>query len=96
MEDSSHTVHRETDQARAGSTPNVVRWVLGIGLFAAIALLSAIWIFSAATTNDDVKGPVSEVETSGGGMMADPTTSAPEPVTDEAAGTPPRVNNTGN
>ena len=40
-------VHRETDEARGGSTPHIVRWVLGISLFAAIVLLSAIWIFGA-------------------------------------------------
>lgn len=96
MEDSSHTIHRETDQARGGSTPNVVRWMLGFGLVAAIVLLSAIWIFSAATNDDEVQSPVSQVETSGGGVMADPTTTAPEPVTGEAAGTPPRVDNTTN
>jgi hypothetical protein len=41
--------HFETDEARAASSPNIVRWVLGISLFAAIALLSVIWITGAAT-----------------------------------------------
>lgn len=44
-------VHETTDEARAGSTPNIVRWILAISLLAAILLLSAIWIFGAATTD---------------------------------------------
>lgn len=45
-------VHVETDAARAGSTPGTVRWILAIGLFAAIVLLSIIWITGAATQSD--------------------------------------------
>ncbi len=48
MERQGEEVHFETDEARGASTPNIVRWILGISLFAAIALLSAIWIFGAA------------------------------------------------
>ena len=43
--------HFETDEARGASSPNIVRWVLGISLFAAIALLSVIWMTGAATQN---------------------------------------------
>ena len=43
-------VHETTDEARAGSTPNIVRWILAISLLAAILLLSAIWITGALTT----------------------------------------------
>jgi hypothetical protein len=53
MASDPNEVHSETDAARAGSTPNIVRWVLGISLFAAIALLSVIWITGAATQGDD-------------------------------------------
>jgi hypothetical protein len=54
-------IHETTDEARAGSTPNIVRWVLAISLLAAIVLLSAIWIFGAATTdNEDRAGHVSD------------------------------------
>ncbi|MEA3388619.1 hypothetical protein [Sphingobium sp. CCH11-B1] len=36
--------HIATDQARAGSTPHVVRYVLGISLaLAVIAMLLVIW-----------------------------------------------------
>ena len=46
-------VHTEGDEARAGSTPNIVRWILGISLLAAILLLSGIWIFGAASTDEE-------------------------------------------
>jgi len=48
MERQGDEVHFETDEARGASSPNIVRWVLGISLFAAIALLSVIWISGAA------------------------------------------------
>lgn len=40
-------IRRQTDQARAGSTPHIVRYVLGISLALAILALSAIWITGA-------------------------------------------------
>src|SRR6187549_201476 len=49
MQRQGDETHFETDEARGGSSPNIVRWVLGISLFAAIALLSVIWIAGAAT-----------------------------------------------
>ena len=50
--------HFETDAARGASTPNIVRWILLVGLFAAIALLSIIWITGAATQSAE-EGTVS-------------------------------------
>ena len=44
-------VHQTTDEARAGSTPNIVRWVLIISLTSAIVLLSAVWILGAVIKN---------------------------------------------
>jgi hypothetical protein len=44
--------HFETDAARGASSPNIVRWVLLVSLFAAIVLLSIIWITGAATQSD--------------------------------------------
>jgi len=52
MERQGDEVHVETDDARGGSTPNVVRWVLAISLFSAIALLSVIWITGAVTQSE--------------------------------------------
>lgn len=45
-------IHSGTDAARAGSTPNIVRWILVVSLFAAIALLSIIWMTGAATQEE--------------------------------------------
>ena len=53
MHTEGEEVHAEGDEARAGSTPNIVRWVLAISLLAAIVLLSAIWILGAATTDKE-------------------------------------------
>jgi hypothetical protein len=53
MERQGEEVHFETDEARGASTPNIVRWVLAISLFAAIALLSVIWITGAAIQGGD-------------------------------------------
>jgi len=52
MVDDSRTIHRTAEEARGGSTPNIMRWVLGISLLAAIIALSAIWIFGAATQEE--------------------------------------------
>jgi hypothetical protein len=50
--------HFETDAARGASTPNIVRWVLLVSLFAAIVLLSIVWITGAATQSEE-EGTVS-------------------------------------
>jgi hypothetical protein len=49
MEDRDGEIHMDTDEARGGSTPNIVRWVLGIGLLLAIVGMSLAWIIPAAT-----------------------------------------------
>jgi hypothetical protein len=48
--------HFETDAARGASSPNIVRWILIVSLFAAIALLSIIWITGAATQSEAESG----------------------------------------
>lgn len=40
-------VHKSTDDARAGSTPHIVRYVLGISLFLAVGALTLIWVTGA-------------------------------------------------
>lgn len=40
-------VHLDTDEARSGDTPHIVRYVLAISLALAIVVLSAIWITGA-------------------------------------------------
>ena len=42
-------VHIETDEARGGSTPGIMRYVLVISLVLAVAALSLIWIFGAVS-----------------------------------------------
>lgn len=64
MENLGGKVHITTDEARGGSTPHVVRWMLGISLLAAIVLLSAVWMTGAAT-----RGPSAD-ETSLQGRIA--------------------------
>lgn len=64
MERHGDETHVTTDEARSGSTPHIVRYVLGISLFLAIAALSAIWITGALdrqkypSPDTSVAGPV--------------------------------------
>ncbi|MDJ0979774.1 MAG: hypothetical protein QNI87_14715 [Erythrobacter sp.] len=47
MTDQDKAIHIEDDDARAASTPGVVRRVLAIGLLIAILAMSAAWIIPA-------------------------------------------------
>ena len=44
MERHGDEIHITTDEARGGSTPHIVRYVLGISLALVIIGLSAVWI----------------------------------------------------
>ncbi len=44
-------VHTQTDEARGGSTPRRMRWILLISTVAAIVLLSAVWMIGAASVD---------------------------------------------
>ena len=50
MERQGDEVHVDTDEARGGSTPHIVRYVLVISLFLAIAAMTLIWVTGALTT----------------------------------------------
>ena len=63
MTDQTNEIHRESDQARAGSTPHIVRYVLLFSTILAIGALSAIWITGALSTPDDASR-VAETESS--------------------------------
>lgn len=52
METRGEEVHVEVEEARAGNTPNVVRYVLLVSLTLAIVALSAIWITGALTDDN--------------------------------------------
>lgn len=45
--DKDGRVHIEDDEARAASTPGILRYILGISLVLAIVALSVIWIVPA-------------------------------------------------
>ena len=64
MHTEGNEVHETTDEARAGSTPNIVRWVLAISLLGAIVLLSIIWMTGAAVTDgaDDTNNATDRME----------------------------------
>jgi len=54
MERHGDEVDVTTEEARAGSTPHIVRYVLIISLVLAIVALSIVWITGAATADDPV------------------------------------------
>jgi hypothetical protein len=56
MERQGDEIHVQTDEARSGSTPHIVRYVLVIGLVLAIVALSAIWMTGAANAPQDRPG----------------------------------------
>ncbi len=43
--------HLTTDQARAGSTPRIVRYVLLISLALAIGAMTVVWVSAALLNN---------------------------------------------
>jgi hypothetical protein len=60
MERQGEEVHVNTSEARGGSTPHIVRYILAISLILAIGALSLIWITGAASSEQpDPNGPVS-------------------------------------
>ena len=60
MERQGDEVHIETTEARGGSTPHIVRYVLIISLLLAVAALTVVWVTGAATSpQGDHNGPVS-------------------------------------
>ena len=60
MERQGDEVHIETNEARGGSTPHIVRYVLIISLLLAIAALTFIWVTGAVSTEQPAQnGPIS-------------------------------------
>jgi hypothetical protein len=51
-------VHLDTDEARAGDTPHILRYILAISLVLAILSLSAIWITGALSLRPSEGWPV--------------------------------------
>ena len=55
MRSNGEQVHADMEAARGASTPNVVRWVLGISLLAAIILLTVIWLIGAWSSDQNTQ-----------------------------------------
>lgn len=53
METRGQEIHLDQDEARAGSTPRVVRYVLLISFVLAVVALSIIWITGALNSPKD-------------------------------------------
>ncbi len=60
MERRGGETHVDTNEARAGSTPHIVRYVLIISILLAIVAMSAIWITGAANTSSSQDNEVVE------------------------------------
>lgn len=50
MERQGQETHITTEEARGGQGLNVVRWILAISLFLAVAALTIIWVTGALVT----------------------------------------------
>lgn len=60
MERQGDEVHIETTEARGGSTPHIVRYVLAISLLLAVGALTLIWVLGATGSEQPAhNGPVS-------------------------------------
>jgi len=46
-------IRKGTDEARAGSTPHIVRYVLGASLLLALAAMIIVYLWGDASTPDD-------------------------------------------
>lgn len=55
-------VHLDDDEARSGSTPHVVRWMLIFGLLLAVLAMSAIWVTRAIHEQPRQGDPVTAEE----------------------------------
>jgi hypothetical protein len=64
MERQGDEVHIDTTEARSGSTPHIVRYVLAISLFLAIAAMTIIWVTGALSSPQGSReGPVTNQAT---------------------------------
>jgi len=87
MDTRGEEVHVEKTEARAGATPNVVRYVLLVSLVLAIAAMSAIWIFGAVKAPDDTGGAADTREAVQQGDVdpqSQPGVQSPEPAAGKA------------
>lgn len=96
MEQQGDELHTETDGARAGSTPNIVRWVLIIGLLLAIVLLSITWITGALSMGArDSQATATDRIADQAGTAADSTDSIVSDGADQLQNTAPSAASSG-
>lgn len=69
MERKGDEIHIDSDDARAGSTPHIVRYVLGFSLALAVIAMTAVWLIPA------LSGAPSVEESD---RVADPAEAPPE------------------
>lgn len=67
MQRNGDEIHLNGDEARSGSTPHIVRYVLVISLVLAILALSAIWVGQALWDRPAQGDPVTAEEHALGG-----------------------------
>lgn len=60
-------IHLDTQEARGGDTPHIVRYVLLVSLLLAILAMSAVWITGAVSQRPAQGGPVTAEEHALGG-----------------------------
>jgi hypothetical protein len=52
MRNDDKGIHIEDDDARAGETPGVMRWVLGISMLLAVIAMTLVWVIPAMMETD--------------------------------------------
>ena len=67
-------IHETTDEARAGSTPNIVRYVLGISILLAAIAMTIVWVTGAWTFDGEHGGDTGQATT-----MAQPSPDSQRP-----------------
>lgn len=60
-------IHLDTQEARGGETPHIVRYVLIVSLLLAIIVLSAVWITGALSVRPQQGWPVTAEQHALGG-----------------------------
>lgn len=70
MERHGDEVDLTTDEARGGSTPHIVRYVLLISLFLAAAAMTIVWVTGALTSDGESTAPVTVDSQAGGEDVA--------------------------
>jgi hypothetical protein len=56
MDRQGDEIHLTQDEARGGSTPNIVRYILAISLALAVILLSVVWMTGAFSSSQGSHG----------------------------------------